>query len=66
MRLIRILNLDKPVTKKSWLSHMTTLCNVAEEVAEVSIKEVAFGAKEYIAKKGASRYHQKLIYQRKK
>ena len=45
---------------------MTTLCNVAEEVAEVSIKEVAFGAKEYIAKKGASRYHQKLIYQGKK
>ena len=54
LRLTSILNLDKPVTKKSWLNHMTTLCNVAEEVAEGSMKKAAIGAKEYIAKNGVS------------
>ena len=51
-RLTSILNLDKPVTKKSWLNHMTTLCNVAEEIAEGSMKKAAIGAKEYMVKNG--------------
>ena len=33
---------------------MTTLCNVAEEVAEGSMKKAAIAAKEYIVKNGAS------------
>ena len=33
---------------------MTTLCNVAEKVAEGSMKKAAIGAKEYIIKNGAS------------
>ena len=51
-RLTSILNLDKPVTKKSWLNHMTTLCNVAEEIAEGSMKKATIGAKEYMVKNG--------------
>ena len=54
LRLTSILNLDKPVTKTSRLNHMTTLCNVVEEVAEGSMKKVMIGAKEYIVKNGAS------------
>ena len=53
LRRTSILNLDKPVTTNSWLNHMTTLCNVAEEVAEGSMKKVAIVAKEYIFKNGA-------------
>ena len=48
LRLTSILNLDQPVTKKSWLNHMTTLWNVAEEVTEGSMKKGVTGAKEYI------------------
>ena len=33
---------------------MTTLCNVAEEVAEGSMKKATIGAKEYIAQNGVS------------
>ena len=33
---------------------MTTLCNVAEKVAEGSMKKAAIGAKKYIIKNGAS------------
>ena len=33
---------------------MTTLCNVAEEVAEETMKKAAIAAKEYIVKNGAS------------
>ena len=54
LRLTSILNLDKPATKKSWLNHMTTLCNVAEEVAEESMKKATIGAKKDIAKNGVS------------
>ena len=38
LRLKKILNLGKPVTKNLWLSQMTTLCNVAEEVTEALLK----------------------------
>ena len=50
-RLTSIPNLDKRVTK-SWLDHMTTLCNVAEEIAEGSKKKATIGAKEYMVKNG--------------
>ena len=50
LRLTSILNLDKPVTKKSWLNHMATLRNVAEEIAERSMKKATIGAKEYMVK----------------
>ena len=49
-RLMSILDLDKTVTKISWLNHMTTLCNVAEEIAEGSMKKATIGAKEYMVK----------------
>ena len=45
LRLTRILNVDKPVTKKSWLHYMTTLRDVAEGVAKGSIKKAVIGAK---------------------
>ena len=51
-RLTSILNLDKAVTKKSWLNHMTTSCNVAEEIAEGSMKKATIGGKEYMVKNG--------------
>ena len=52
LRLTSLLNLDKPVTKKSWSNHMATLCNVAEEIAEGSMKKATIGAKEYKVKDG--------------
>ena len=54
LRLTSILNLAKPATKKSLVSHMETLCNVAKEVAEGSMKKATIGAKEYIVKNGLS------------
>ena len=51
-RLTSVLTLDKPVTKKSWLNHMTTLSNVAEEIAEGSMKKATIEAKEYMVKNG--------------
>ena len=51
-RLTSILNLDKPVTKKPWLNHMATLCNVAEEITEGSMKKATIGAKEYMINNG--------------
>ena len=45
LRLTTILNLDKTVTKKAWLSHKTTLSNFAEELAEGRMKKAAIGAK---------------------
>ena len=51
-RLASILKLDKTVTKKSWLNHTTTLCNVAEEIAEGSMKKATIGTKEYMVKNG--------------
>ena len=38
LRLTRILTRDKPLTKKSWLHYLTALRDVAEEVANGSIK----------------------------
>ena len=51
-RLTGILNLGKLATKKSWLNHMPTLCNVAEEIAEGSMKKATIGAKEDMVKNG--------------
>ena len=54
LRLTTILNLDKTVTKKAWLSHKTTLSNFAEELAEGRMKKAAIGAKWCIFQNRAS------------